>query len=254
MHGSKWVAATRIGFAARGIMYLLIGWLALSSGRTEDGGGILEYLAGGSGRILLAGMALGFLGYGSWRLADAWTDGSDRGSDAKAMAARGGGAVSGFIHLFLAFGAARLALNGRGGGGGDSTREGAATALSMPGGHIALILVAIALLGTGLIQLRKAWTLDFMREIAGHDAGDGWVCWLGRGGFAARGIVFLVMAGFFWKAGSESSSSKAGGLDEALGSLPDALQIAVAGGLLLFGLYSLVEARYRRINRPHPLR
>jgi hypothetical protein len=254
MHGSKWVVATRIGFAARGIMYLLIGWLALSSGRTEDGGGILEYLAGGSGRILLAGMALGFLGYGSWRLAEAWTDGSARGSDAKALVARSGGAVSGLIHLFLAFGAARLALNGGGGGQGDSTREGAATALSMPGGHIALILVGIVLLGTGLFQLRKAWSLDFMRDIAGHDAGGGWVCWLGRGGFAARGIVFLVMAWFFWKAGSESSSSEAGGLDEALGSLPDALQMAVAAGLLLFGLYSLVEARYRRINRPHPLR
>lgn len=253
MHGSKWVAATRIGFAARGVMYLLIGWLALRSGRTEDGGGVLEYLASGGGRILLAGMALGFLGYGSWRLADAWTDGSGRGSDAKAIAARGGGAVSGFIHLFLAFGAVRLALNGGGSGGGDSTREGAATALAMPGGDIALILVGLALLGTGLFQLRKAWSLDFMRDLAAHDAGGGWVCWLGRGGFAARGIVFLVMAWFFWKAGSQGSSSEAGGLGDALGSLPGALQMAVAAGLLLFGLYSLVEARYRRIARPRAL-
>ena len=60
---SRLETLTRAGFAARGIMYGLIGYLALKSGRTEDGAGVLEYLAGGSGRLLVGLMALGFFGF-----------------------------------------------------------------------------------------------------------------------------------------------------------------------------------------------
>ena len=254
MQGSKWVAATRIGFAARGIMYLLIGWLALRSGRAEDGAGILAYLASGAGRLLLAAMAVGFLAYGAWRLADAWTDGSGRGADAKGVAIRAGGAISGLVHLGLGVVAAVLAAGSRGGaGGGDAAREGAQTALSLPGGPLLLLLAAAALMATGLFQLKKAWSLDFMADLErGNGRGD-WVCWLGRAGYSARGIVFAMMGWFLLRAGVEHRSSEAGGLGEALASLPATPQIAVAAGLLLFGLFSLVEARYRRIHRPRPL-
>lgn len=255
MQGSKWVAATRIGFAARGIMYLLIGWLALRSGRAEDGTGILAYLASGAGRLLLAAMAIGFLAYGAWRLADAWTDGSGRGADAKGVAIRAGGGVSGIVHLGLGLVAAIHAsgTGGAGGGDGDSAREGARTALSLPGGSVLLLLAAAALVLTGLFQLKKAWSLDFMTDLErGRGRGD-WVCWLGRAGYSARGIVFVMMGWFLWRAAVEHRSSEAGGLGEALASLSATPQMAVAAGLFLFGLFSLVEARYRRIHRPHPL-
>jgi len=242
---------TRIGFAARGIMYVLIGYLALRTGRSEDGSGALAFLSGGGGKLLLAAMALGFLGYGIWRLSESLIDTEGHGSDAKGAAIRIGGAASGLIHLGLAFISAKLAMGGR--AEGDGTQEGAATALSLPGGPLLVGLAGLALVATGLWQMAKAVRGDFLRQLDGRAAHRPWVIWLGRAGYAARGLVFLVMGWFFVQAASSSDASEAGGMGDALGSLPGGLQIAVALGLLLFGLFSLVEARYRRINDPQVL-
>src|SRR5687768_9367081 len=89
----------RVGFAARGLMYLVIGYLAIRTGNAEDGSGALDYLSGGGGKLLLAVMAAGFLGYAFWRLSEAAIDSEGHGDDAKGMVARAGGAVSGIIHL-----------------------------------------------------------------------------------------------------------------------------------------------------------
>lgn len=243
---------TRVGFAARGIMYGLIGYLALRTGRTEDGAGTLDYLAGGSGRLLVAVMALGFFAYGLWRLVEAWLDSSGYGSEPKGLAIRAGGAISGVVHLSLGGAALMLAIRGAG-SGGSSTRESAATALGLPGGELILLLVAAGLLIAGVQQVLKAWKLDFLRHLALRAAESRRVRWLGRAGFAARGIVFLMMAWFFGQAALSGSSAEAGGIGEALSSLPATLRTAVAAGLLLFGLFSLVEARFRQIRDPRVL-
>ncbi|HYI63318.1 MAG TPA: DUF1206 domain-containing protein [Allosphingosinicella sp.] len=239
-------AVTRLGFAARGLMYVLIGYLALRSGRTENAGGALDYLASAAGRPLVAAMALGFLSYGVWRLLEAWIDSEGRGDDAKGLGVRLAGAGSGIVHLGLGW-VAVLAAAGQGGGGGDSSETGASAALSVPGGELILYIAAVTFLGVGLQQFRKAWTLKFLRHLEPEAAGQRWVAWLGRTGFAARGIVFLLMGWFLVQAARAHSSAAAGGVDEALGSLPRTAQIAVAAGLLLFGLFSLTEAFYRRI-------
>ena len=255
----KFEAATRAGFAARAIMYVLIGYLALRTGRAESGSGIIEYLDSGAARILLAAMAVGFLGYGLWRLLDAWSDSSGHGDDAKGLAVRAGGAVSGLVHLGLgtlaAVHVAGLTGGGGGGdgGGGGATEQGAQTALSVPGGWIALVLAAAALAATGLFQIVKAWKLGFLRHLAPPPGSRDWICWLGRAGYVARGIVFLLIGWFLWRAAMLERSDRAGGVAEALASLPSAPQMLVAAGLLLFGLFSLVEARYRRIPRPDVL-
>ena len=244
-------AAARLGFAARGVMYVLIGWLALRTGRGEDGPGVIDYLGSGAGRLLVAGMAAGFFGYGAWRLLDAWADASGRGGDAKALVVRAGGGASGLLHLGLGAVALLHALGGGGGGGGEAGEQSARAALGLPGGWIALLLAAAALLAAGLHQLGKAWTADFLRRLAARAAARGWIEWLGRAGFAARGIVFLIVAWFFWRAAMAERSNEAGGLGEALAALPASLRALVAAGLLLFGLFSFVEARYRRIATPH---
>jgi hypothetical protein len=247
---------TRIGFASRGIMYLIIGYLALRTGRTEDGSGALSYLGSGPGKALLVVMALGFFAYAIWRLSEALIDSEGHGADGKGYAVRAGGAVSGIIHVGLGIIALRLGLGnggGGGGGGGGATQEGAATALSFPGGEVALILVAVGLALTGGYQLVKAMKGDFLRHLDPQAANRDWVKWMGRGGYAARGIVFLVMGWFFFNAGTSSSAQQAGGMGEALGSLPGTLQALVAAGLFLFGLFSFVEARHRQINDPHVL-
>jgi len=240
-------AVTRLGFAARALVYGAIGWLALCSGRTEDAGGVLAYLATGAGAALVALMAAGFFSYSAWRLLEAWLDTEGRGSDAKAIGIRLAGAGSGLIHLGVGIAAILAALHARRGGGGDAPETGTAMALSIPGGDWLVYLGAAILAGVGIQQFRKAWTLKFMCHLASTGAAHRPICWLGRAGYSARGAVFLTMAWLLVRAAQAHSAAAAGGIDDALGSLPRAAQLAVAAGVLLFGLFSLAEARYRKM-------
>ncbi|MEA3018096.1 MAG: hypothetical protein QOI38_2818 [Sphingomonadales bacterium] len=248
-YANRLMPLTRIGFAARGVMYGLIGWLALRSGRTEDPGGIFDYLESGGGRLVLAVMALGFLFYAVWRLLDAWIDPEGRGDDAKGIGVRLAGAGIALIYLGFAGAAALHALDRSSGGGGSTGEEGARTALSLPGGTVLLFAVAAAFLWAAVAQFAKAWTLKFMRHLQCSAPTGRWVCWLGRAGYATRGAIFLVTAWLFFGAARHHSAREAGGLADALSSMPPTLQTAVAFGLILFGLFSLAEARYRRIDR-----
>jgi len=203
---------TRLGFAARGLMYILVAWITLKAGRAEDTSGALDYLNGGAGRLILCAMALGFASYGLWRLAAAWLDSEGHGSDRKGLAIRLGGAGSGLIHFGFFYYSARLLLGERGGeGSGERAEQGAAAALSFPGGQTLVILAALGLLLAGLYQLYKGVKGKFLRHLDGRAANALWV---------------------------------------QLASLPHWARIGVAWGLGFFGLFSLVEARRRVIRDP----
>ena len=239
---------TRLGFAARGLMYGAIGYLAIVSGRTEDARGILDYLEHKAGAVLVAIMAAGFFSYAAWRFAEAWLDTEDHGSDAKGVAVRLGGAGSGLIHLSLGVAAILAAFHARRGGGGDGPESGAAMALGIPGGEWLLYLAAAVAAGAGIQQFRKAWKEKFLRHFKPDAAKRAWIGWLGRIGYAARGGVFLVVGWLLLRAAQTHNSGVAGGIDDALGSLPRLVQLALAAGVLLFGLFSLTEAAYRRVE------
>lgn len=241
---------TRIGFAARGLLYVTIGFVAIRTGRSEDHEGALEQLSSGAGAVVLTVMALGFLAYAIWRLSEAAIDSEGNGGEAKGLAVRAGGAVSGVVHLGLAVAAIRLAAGSRG-AAGSSEQDGAATALSLPGGEVVVAIVAAALIAAGLFQLVKAVRATFMKHLAPEAAGKSWIEWSGRIGYAARGVVFVLIGIFALNAARESDATEVGGTGAALAALPPALFIAVAAGFLLFGVFSFVEARFRRINDPH---
>src|SRR3712207_4461146 len=123
---------TRIGFAARGLLYLVIGYLALKLGRAEDAGGALEHVSREAGGLVLGLLALGFVAYGLWRVADAILDTQGKGNDAKGIAGRLAGGLSGIIHFGLAFTAVKLASgSGSGGDSSNSAESGAATAMGL---------------------------------------------------------------------------------------------------------------------------
>src|SRR5205085_11512574 len=170
---------TRLGFAARGLMYGAIGWLAIASGRTEDAKGIIAYLEHQAGAVLVTIMAAGFFSYAAWRFLEAWLDTEDHGSDAKGVAVRLGGAGSGMIHLSLGVAAIMAALHARS-GGGNAPERGAGMALGLPGGEWLLYLAAAVAAGAAIQQFRKAWLLKFLRHFKPAAAKSGWIALLGR--------------------------------------------------------------------------
>lgn len=243
---------TRVGFAARGLLYLIIGYLALKLGRAEDAGGALEHISREAGGLVLGLLALGFVAYGIWRVVDAIFDTQNKGKDAKGIAGRLAGALSGLIHLGLAFTAMKLALgSGSGGDSSESAESGAATAMSFPGGDLLLYLAAAILAAAGIAQLVVAAKHDFCKHLASEAKHKWWVIAAGTGGHAARGIIFLAAGWLIFNAARHDQAEEAGALGDALLSLPDGLRAAVAAGLCLFGVYSLIEARYRIIPDPH---
>ncbi|MFC7536478.1 DUF1206 domain-containing protein [Sphingomonas sp. GCM10030256] len=238
---------TRLGFAARGLLYIVIAFLVIRAGRAEDPSGALEYLGQGGGKWLLILMAAGFVAYGIWRLSDAAFNVEQHEPGNRGLRERVGAAASGLVHLFLAWQAVRL-IQGSAGESGGAAQEGAQTTLSLPGGQLMLLLAGLILVGVGLFQFVKASKDSFCDTLDSSVARQPWVKWLGRAGYSARGLVFLISGFFLAKAGLADRSSEAGGMSEALTWLTSPWDVLVAIGLLMFGLFSLVEARYRVIH------
>jgi hypothetical protein len=238
---------TRVGFAARGLLYIVIALLVIRAGRAENPSGALQYLAQGGGRVLLVVMAAGLVAYSLWRLADAAFDVERHGSDQDGIRERLGAAASGAVHLLLAWQAVRL-IQGVASAGGDGTRGGARTALQLPGGATLVVVAGAVLLGVGAFQLVKAAKASFLRHLEPSVARQPWAKWSGRAGYAARGLVFLISGAFLIKAGLEERASEAGGTAEALSWLSSPLDVLVALGLFAFGVFSLIEARFRVLH------
>lgn len=255
----------RLGFAARGIVYLLVGWFAIDAAFRGSGGGVgdnqgaIASLADEPfGEVLLAVMALGLAGYAVWRLAEAISDPERIGDSAKGAFRRAGYAISGIAHLVLAWTAIRLALHvgeqtsGRV-GGEESAQGWTGWLLNQPMGQVLVGLVALGLLAAAAQQAAKAWSGSFAKELSGGTPVPDHVCTMGRLGYGARALVFTLIAFFFVIAAWASDADEAGGMAQALATLQQQsggqFMLAATGlGLIAFGFFSFVEARYRRIN------
>lgn len=244
---SGFLQLCRVGFIGRGILYLLIGLLVIGTGRTEDLTGALEYLDHGIGRLLLIAITVGLASYGLWRLADAGFGIEHPGSDGRALAKRGAAAGIGLIYIYLSYKAARIVLAGS---PGDSGARGhAETVLHLPGGDLVLGGAAIVLGLAGLNQLRKAVQCRFLRNLDARAASTT-VKWLGRIGYSARGIIFLLVAVLIGRSAIRHRSTDAGGMEQALDLLSGPILYAVAAGLMLFGLFSIIEGLFRHLHEP----
>ncbi len=242
---SKFQLWTRVGFFARGLLYIVIALLVLGTGRTEDLTGALEYLNQGVGRLLLMVLAGGMTAYGLWRLADAGFGMEHPGSDNKALRKRGAAGLIGAIYLYLAYKAARILLEGS--AGDTSAQQQADTVLDLPGGQWVLGFAALVLAVAGAYQLHKAYSCSFLRRLDAI-AQAPVVKWLGRIGYASRGVIFLAVAWLIARAALDEKSTEAGGMEQVLDLLSGPVLYAVAAGLMLFGIFSIIEARYRRIH------
>lgn len=244
---SRFLTLCRIGFLGRGILYILVAWLALQTGRTEDLTGALEYLGEGTGRILLIIIATGLAAYGLWRLADAAFAIENPADDGKALRKRAAAGFIGLIYLYLSYKAVRVLLAGR--ADTMTAQQQADTVLDLPGGTLVLGLAALVLAVAGLAQIRKAASCSFLRRLDNR-AQEPLVKWIGRIGYAARGAIFLTVAFLIGQAAIDGRAQEAGGMEQALDFFSGTVLYAVALGLLLFGAFSIVEAAFRRIHEP----
>lgn len=254
----RWLV--RLGFAARGVVYLLLGYIALgTAGAAGDGqSAVFDYIQEVPfGTPLLWIMALGLLGYAGFKFLSAVADIQHRGSDTTGVLQRVGDAASGIAHTFLAYVCYQFARGAQqSASGGSSGQEMAGSVLSMELGSVVIGLLGLGFLVAGFMQGKKAWTCEFMRWLSG--AAPSGVRTVGRLGHAARGIVFAVIGWSMMQGAWFSQESEIKGLGEAILSLRDmgALYTLVAVGLMLFGAFSLVLARYRIIPDlgPHGLK
>jgi hypothetical protein len=252
----------RLGYGARGIVYGLVGGLALlaaigSGGQTGGSRSALQTLLSQPfGRFWLGVIALGLFGFCAWRVLEALTDADRLGSDLKGLGTRAAHLISGVIYAGLALSALNLAL-GQGGGGGEdqAAQDWTAWLLSQPFGQWLVGLIGIAITGTGLAFVWKAWRGDVTAYLVLPADKRDWFVSLGRMGFAARGVVFLLIGGFLILAAVHSSSSDVHGLGGALQALEQqpygwVLLSLTALGLFAFGVFGLIQARYRHIDAP----
>ena len=237
----------RFGFVTRGLLYIVIALLVVATGRTEDLTGAIEYLGSGVGRWMLIVIAAGMAGYGLWRLADA-AFGMDSGRHhAKAWRRRIAAAFSGVIYLALAHKASALLFGEHIASNGA---EGSArTALHLPSGELVLIGAALVLGGAALVQFYKAGSCSFLDRLDDR-AQEPWAKWMGRIGYGARGVIFGLAGLLLFRAAIHHNPAEAGGLEQALDTLSSPLRYAVALGLLVFGAYSMLEARFRGVHKP----
>ena len=246
----------RVGFAAHGIVYLLVGWFAIRSalglGSPTDTKGALHSLVGGPfGWAMLGAMALGLLSYALFRLVEAVLDLNDNGDDFRGLVARFGRIVSSVIHIGLAIYAGALAIGLTMSGGG--TKGWTAWLMQQPYGPWAVMAAGVVVLGVALFQAKAAWTAHFMDNLAISGDKRRTAEVVGRAGRAARAFAFALVAVFLISAGWTVDASQAGGLAQALRELQKQpygpwLLGVVAVGFVLFGLSSFVEAAYRRIT------
>lgn len=251
----------RLGFAARGLVYLLVGWFALDAARLGSAPADNQEVMGSLldkplGHVLLALVALGLAGYAVWRLSEAILDPERRGSGAKAIVERIGFAWSGLVHVLLAVYAGKLALRmvRPGSSSGDARAESwSRWLMEHPGGEWLLGGIGLLLIVGAGAQVLKAWRNKFAQELGSDVPVPRYACLAGQIGYVARAVVFALVGWFLVTAAYHARAGEAGGTGQALRTLRDqpfgpVLLAIIAAGLLLFGVYSLIEARFRRIR------
>ena len=251
-------ALARAGLVARGVLYILIGWVAVlvALGQTSheaDQQGALQLLAGQPyGLVLLWLLGIGFAGYALWRLSEAafgvTGEGNGAGPRLKSL-------VRALIYAFFAYLTFKIIA---GAGSGSQTKKQqdlTATVMHHPAGRWLVGIVGLVIVIAGLVLIFEGIRRKFMKYLQLSQMSPRTrrtIEWLGMIGTAARGAVFALAGGLVIEAAVTYKPAKAGGIDKALLTLRnqpfgEVLLILAALGLMIFGVYGLCEARWRRV-------
>jgi hypothetical protein len=259
--GSGWYAwLARTGLVAKGVSFGIVGALAAKlaagdGGRATSREGALHAVAQETfGEVLLILLAVGFAAYAAWRFVEAL---AAPGGDGKEWAKRAGSVGRALIYAALAYSALKIVL-GDGGSGSQNERAQKATAelLSWPAGTWLVAIAGAIVVGVGLWNAYRGLTRKFEDKWRTRAMGSTARKWGGRAGVAghlARAVVFTLIGAFVIRAAIQYDPSESIGLDGALQKLARAdygpyLLGLTAAGLVAYGLYCLVDARYRDVS------
>ncbi|WP_236518990.1 DUF1206 domain-containing protein [Sandaracinus amylolyticus] len=254
----------RTGYLTKGVVYVLIGVLAIlavtgaGSGAGEIGGPETAVRTIGEqpfGQVLLTIVGIGLFAYAAWRLVQAILDPERAALEGgKGVAKRIGWGVSGVLHAALGVAALQMAFAGR------APREGGSESwvgevLSWDAGPVLVVAAGAAVILFALYEIYRAWTIDFTRHLKITQMTPTerrWSIRAGRIGLFARGVVLVIVGAGIVEAGLNARPGEAEGLGGALRDIAQQpygaiLLIVVAVGLVAYGVFQMVEARYRRI-------
>jgi Domain of Unknown Function (DUF1206) len=247
--------AARAGLTARGLVYVLVGVLAVTVARgahheVDQKGAFQQLLTQPYGKVLVGAMAVGLAGYALWRLSEAAfgvTGESGKGPRLQSL-------VRGVVYAALAASAVSVLYGSHSSQAGQQS-ELTARVMHHAGGRWLVGGVGVIVAVVGLVLAWQGLRLRFMKYFPAGSLPPGvrgvvrLLGWLGN---VARGLVFALVGVLIVVAAVRFEPSKAGGLDEALKTLRDRsygplILGVIAGGLIAFGAYGLLEARYRRV-------
>jgi Domain of Unknown Function (DUF1206) len=259
-----WVA--RGGLVAKGVSFGIVGLLAIKlavgeGGKATSRQGALQSLAQHSfGKILLFLLAIGFAAYALWRFIQAYAERDEEGGEkgeGKKWGKRAGYIGRGLIYAGLTYSTIRiLAGSGQQQSQNQKAHHSTAIVLSWPGGRWIVAIGGIAIIGVGLWNLYRGLTKKFEEKWHTDEMSDTERTWGGRAGVAghiARFVVFGLIGVFVTKAAIDYNPKDAIGLDGALQKLAHQsygpwLLGLTAAGLVCYGIYCLVDARYRDVS------
>jgi Domain of Unknown Function (DUF1206) len=254
---SALTGAARLGLAARGFVYIVIGWLAVQIARGQASheanqrGALAEIGRQSFGIVLLWAMGIGFAAYAVWRLSEAMfgtaTDGSKLGPRAASL-------VRGLIYAGFSVTTFTFIAGTSTDGQAQQQRTDTARVMDHTGGRWLVGMVGAIVVIVGIVMVVQGATKKFekdlrMGELNGRTRAV--VVGLGTVGTIARGIVFALAGGLVVDAALRFKADKSAGLDGALRTLANQtygpyLLGLLAFGLIAFGLYALAAARYAK--------
>jgi hypothetical protein len=251
-----WLA--RMGLAARGVMYVLIGVIAVQiavegSRQQADRTGAVRLVAKTPfGSAILWLLVVGFAGMTLWRLSEAvWGSVGPGGRDA---AKRLGNLVRAVFYGAVTYGLLKYALGvGQPSSSDQQSRDLTAAALKHQDGRVIVAIAGAAIVCAGLYVMYQAYQRKFLKNLRMGSASPRTrkvVTRLGQIGGIARGLVFGTVGVFLIIAAKDANARQAKGIDSALRALAHTplgpwLLVVVAIGLVIFGVYSWCEARWR---------
>ena len=253
--GFEWLS--RAGFVARGLIYGIIGLLALrlaigQGGRTTNQQGALHTVAHQPlGKVLLALLAVGLGGYALWRFTRAAIGHGPEGNDSTFD--RVTALASGIVYAGFFIVAVRILTGSKGSSSTPTTAS--RDVFGWPAGTWIVGSVGLIIIGVGLYQGYRGITREFLDDSKTEHMSartKRWISVLGLIGHLSRMVVFTLVGVFLVKAAVDYNPRAAIGLDGALAKLQHnplgpLLLSVVALGLIAFALYSFSDARYRRI-------